>query len=77
MTIAEMKNRNYGFIVDEEQLDAVIAENRLENVLVRCGACRFVTPAQNVKHMMKMVEAGGDYVRDLSFPVKGYVTDMV
>lgn len=68
MTIREMKKINYGFITSEADLDAVIAENRLEPVLVRCGGCRFTAPAQDVRHLTKAVAAVGDYVRDLSFP---------
>lgn len=68
MKIEEMKKINYGFIVNAEQLDEVIAQNPMEQVLVRCGGRRFVCAAVDVRFMMDAVEAKGDYVRDLSFP---------
>lgn len=72
MTITEMKKRNYGFIVNREQLYEIIKQNRLEPILVRCGACRFTTPAQDVEHICRAIESAGDYVRDLSFPASSY-----
>jgi len=42
---------------------------RLTQVLVRCGAGRFVCAAQDVLHFVTIIEADGrDYVRDLSRP---------
>ena len=34
-----------------------------------CGGCRFTCAAQDCAHRIRCVEAGGDYVRDVSFPV--------
>lgn len=49
---------------------ATIAENdRLRQILVRCGNGRFTCPAQDVAHFYRCVTAGGDYVRDCSLPV--------
>jgi hypothetical protein len=45
--------------------------SRLWLVLVRCGGCRFLASAQDVAHLMRCVVAGGDYVRDVSFPALG------
>ncbi len=41
--------------------------HRLTLVLVRCGRCRFVAPAQDVQFLIDAIEkAGADYVRDAS-----------
>lgn len=60
-----------GFLTDAD-IPALIALDRLCPVLVRCGGCRFTCAAQCVEHLVKCVEAGGDYVRDVSFPVGSY-----
>ena len=52
-----------------DDLGKLIAIDRLCPVLVRCGACRFTCAAQYVSHLMHCIGAGGDYVRDVSFPV--------
>src|SRR5881392_2872760 len=57
-----------GFL-SEADIPKLIALDRLCPVLVRCGGCRFTCGAQDVQHLMRCVEAGGDYVRDVSFPV--------
>ena len=57
-----------GFLRDAD-MPALIALDRLCPVLVRCGGCRFTCAAQDVAHMIACVSAGGDYVRDVSFPV--------
>lgn len=65
----ERKNaESYGFLRDTDMAE-LIALDRLFQVLVRCGGCRFTCAAQDVAHLVKCVEAGGDYVRDVSFPV--------
>lgn len=46
--------------------------DRLFPVLVRCGGCRFTCAAQDVEHLVKCISAGGDYVRDVSFPVGSF-----
>ena len=56
-----------GFVT-EDQIPAVIAADRLCLLLVRCGAKRFIAPAQDVAAMIQAVERDGDYVRDVSFP---------
>lgn len=48
---------------------AELAEvDRLRQLLVRCGGVRFTCAAQCVQQMIGYVEAGGDYVRDVSLP---------
>ena len=65
-TIKELKEHACGFI-SEEELEYVVAEKRLQPCLVRCGGGRFVTPAQDVKHFIDIIEKDGrDYVRDVS-----------
>jgi len=67
MTIQELKNRGFGFIRDHE-LKNIVQENEFEPMLVRCGSCRFTAPAQDVAHLISMIERDNqDYVRDVSF----------
>ncbi len=51
----------YGFL-DAAQVKTLAADNatRLECLLVRCGAVRFLAPAQDVERMLGYVQAGGD-----------------
>lgn len=58
----------FGFLT-AEQMPELIKLDRLHPCLVRCGGCRFTCAAQYVSHLIKCVEAGGDYVRDVSLPV--------
>jgi hypothetical protein len=44
--------------------------SRLWPLLVRCGGCRFIAGAQDVARLSGYVTLGGDYVRDVSFPVQ-------
>jgi len=61
-----------GFLKDYEvKRIASDPEHRLFLLLVRCGACRFLAPAQDVEHLERCIAAGGDYVRDVSIPVDG------
>jgi len=65
------KIRLHGGFIAEEQVPAIIAYNRLELLLVRCGGGRFMCPAQDVKHFISIIEADGrDYVRDVSLPAR-------
>ena len=65
--IAESRTQ-YGFLTDHNV--AILArdpETRLTRVLVRCGGCRFIAGAQDVLHLVSIIETEGrDYVRDLS-----------
>lgn len=65
--ISRINQERCGFLIDSDiaQLKAL---DRLFQVLVRCGGCRFLCSAQDVDHLIKCVSAGGDYVRDVSFP---------
>lgn len=61
--------KNCGFLNSADV--AVLAScesSRLRQVLVRCGACRFTCAAQDVAHLLRCIDAGGDYVRDVSLP---------
>lgn len=62
-----------GFLVEEDVRDlAADGQYRLQACLVRCGGCRFTAPAQDVAHLIAIIEADGrDYVRDVSLPAKG------
>lgn len=60
----------HGFLT-AEQVRAVAADpnTRLHGLLVRCGGCRFTAPAQDIAHLIAIIEASGqDYVRDVSLP---------
>lgn len=63
-----IQSKPCGFLTDAD-MPALIELDRLCPVLVRCGGCRFTCGAQYLEHLIKCVEAGGDYVRDVSFPV--------
>lgn len=57
-----------GFL-QEKDMPELIRLDRLCPILVRCGGGRFTCAAQDAARMIKCTEAGGDYVRDVSFPV--------
>jgi len=59
----------FGGFVTEKQMPELIAIDRLAPLLVRCGGKRFTCAAQDLASMLAAVVAGGDYVRDVSFPV--------
>ena len=55
-----------GFL-KQDQVRALVNENRLMPVLVRCGGGRFSCPAQDVEHFISCIgKSGMDYVRDVS-----------
>ena len=55
-----------GFL-NESTLKDLIELDRLAPVLIRCGGCRLQAPAQDIEHIIKMVEKSGlDYIRDIS-----------
>lgn len=57
-----------GFLSAQDLADLVRLA-RLAPVLVRCGGCRFTAAAQDVAHLVGIIEReASDYVRDLSFP---------
>lgn len=57
-----------GFIAQAD-LPELIKLDRLCPLLVRIGGGRFTCAAQDLEHLSACVVAGGDYVRDVSFPV--------
>ena len=56
-----------GFLYAAE-LRWLVGFDRHREVLVRCGAGRFLCSAQDAQHFIRCVVAGGDYVRDVSLP---------
>ena len=68
--IRRVQTENSGFLVpgDLHSL-ATNPVGRLTLVLVRCGGCRFLCPAQDVAHLTAIITRDGyDYVRDVSLP---------
>ena len=67
--IATAKAHDYGFL-NEHKVAIVAADpdTRLFPLLIRFGGFRAVVPANQVASMIATVEAGGDYVRDVSCP---------
>lgn len=64
--IQEALKDRLGFITENE-LPEVVKENRLQEILVRCGNGRFIAPAQDVKHFIDIIERDKqDYIRDVS-----------
>lgn len=63
-----IQSKPCGFLTDAD-VPELVKLDRLCPVLVRCGGCRFTCGAQYLDHMIKAIEAVGDYVRDVSFPV--------
>jgi hypothetical protein len=81
-TLAAQITEQGGFIKDN-QVDALIAVNRLMLVLVRCGNGRFLCPVQDLKHFIGIIEEHaklkeektgqpmqGDHIRDVSLPTQ-------
>jgi len=67
--LARVMRERHGFFLDTDvALLAADPAGRLQPCLVRCGSCRFTCPAQDVAHLIACIEAGGDYVRDVSIP---------
>lgn len=64
-----MTGPQYGFIT-EKDVPELIAENPNYEVLLRCGSNRFVCKITELKNQIEKVYASGDYLRDVSFPVK-------
>ena len=72
--------RQHGYVL-EDDVDRLIAVERLMLVMVRCGNGRFMCPIQDLKHFMTIIEEhselkatatgkkfAGDHVRDVSIP---------
>jgi len=59
------------FFLQDEDVPGLVAWSRLQLVLVRCGNGRFLCPAQDVAHFVKIIDdSQQDYVRDLSLPAQ-------
>ncbi len=65
--VARVKRDSSGYLTSTElaALRAVESQ-RLTQVLVRCGACRFTCAIQDTAFLIAAVEAHGDYMRDVS-----------
>jgi hypothetical protein len=62
---------NGGFLTTPEDEKKLIAENRLQPVLVRCGGGRFSCPVQDLQHFIDIItREDSDYVRDVSVTSK-------
>jgi hypothetical protein len=53
--IQKLLDEKCGFVTDAD-MPEVIKENRLQQVLVRCGSGRFICPAQDAKHFIDIIE---------------------
>jgi hypothetical protein len=57
-----------GFLTGDD-VKALASGDRLRQVLVRCGACRFIISADSFEHMAGIIDREGtDYIRDISLP---------
>jgi len=56
-----------GFTTCVEDEQALLREDPLQTVLVRCGGGRFVCPIQDLNHFRDIINKDGrDYIRDVS-----------
>lgn len=61
-------NEQCGFMTMDDVAE-LAKEDRLRQLLVRCGGCRFMCAAQDVAHLAGIIDASdSDYVRDISLP---------
>lgn len=68
-TVLKRAKANHGFLTLND-VRVIEKENRMMMLLVRCGNCRFLAPAQNIKWLIDIIERDGkEYVRDISIPV--------
>jgi hypothetical protein len=64
-------NTTMGFLTQKEDEAKLIAEDRLQLVLVRCGSGRFFCPVQDLQHFIDIItREDSDYVRDVSVTSK-------
>jgi hypothetical protein len=68
---AFIQSKPCGFLTSAD-IPVLMSMDRLFPVLVRCGSCRFQCGVQYVEHMIQCIVAGGDYVRDVSFPAGSF-----
>ena len=63
--------RDFGFLTESDvNCLRQHPESRLWPCVVRCGGGRALVAAQDVAWIVGLVEAGGDYVRDVSLKVE-------
>ncbi len=68
--IDRIKTEYQGFIVSDDIMAKLVAKHPFQRLLVRCGGGRFVVPAQDADHFMKIItKEGSDYVRDVSLAI--------
>lgn len=59
-----VKNTENGFMT-AAQVEELVKLHRLCPCLVRCGCCRFICAAQDVRYLSRAIHVVGDYVRDV------------
>jgi hypothetical protein len=65
--VARVKRDSSGYLTSTELAALRAVEpQRLTQVLVRCGTCRFTCAIQDTAFLIAAVEAHGDYMRDVS-----------
>jgi hypothetical protein len=61
--------KDNGGFMSSSDIEIVAHHDRLRQLLVRCGNCRFLCAAQDTKWIMDIIQRDGqDYVRDVSLP---------
>jgi hypothetical protein len=67
MNIIDQIKKTQMSFVKEEQIPGIIAADPFQQMLVRTGVGRFICPALNVKHFIKIIEnEKSDYIRDVA-----------
>jgi len=67
--ILQKIREQYGFLTMEDRDNMLKVMSRFDGqVLVRCGAGRFLCGLRELPEQIAKVEADGDYVRDVSIP---------
>jgi hypothetical protein len=70
----EIVNKQHGFICSDDDLELCVRLNRFMKLLVRCGNGRFVVPAQDASHFVKIInDSKADHVRDISLVSPNHV----
>lgn len=70
-----LSKQQFGFVTKDD-LDVIKSEMPNLKLLIRCGADRYVELACHAQKRMELVEADGDYVRDVSLPC-GMIDEML
>jgi hypothetical protein len=62
----KLLKESLGFLTSPEDEQKLLAEDRLQQVLVRCGGGRFTCAVQDLAHFVEIINKDGtDYVRDV------------